>query len=191
MIFVNAIPIIFEGNPRLVWARSSEALCAPGLSHAAVLARVWPDDRTRTLVRRRISMLGRTVVVFDGRAAAHCVHPSRVVPIPDGAIVERIDDETCRVMADPLNWLPERHRQRGLAFRRSAAQVARLPRARDTEPILIEDELIGSREPLRFAFRFGPVGLVELRDAVDRMFRPESVSPALTGVHGLRADRAA
>ena len=89
--------------------------------------------------------------------------------VPVGAVeLDGSDNERCLLSVPPLTWLPTVGRRRGEDFIARSGGLG----VRTSEPrLLVEDELLGTREPLRFAFQTAPITIDVLCGAIDRLFR--------------------
>lgn len=172
MIWLDDVPVIFEGRPRIRW---DSAHAGHRMTHdhqegaGPVVGSLWPDNTTRTMLRRRLQQLGPTLVVFDIDAADVVLPAIRVPSIPDGATTRVRSDGQLTMIVQPLNWLDPITRDRGLAFLEDVRTTA--PSITGADDPFVEDDLVGSQEPLRFVGHRGPLGLDQLRRTMDHLFR--------------------
>ena len=175
MIWFDDVPVIFEGNPRIRWesTRPGHWLSGDGATPDGpqpIVGSLWPDNATRLSVRRRIKQFGPTLVVFDLDLPEIVLPPHRIPRVLDGATVRGRSDGRLTLTIDPLNWLDPINRDRGRAFLESARLSTSWSTDTGEHPIVVERDLITSREPLRFACHKGPLRLDQLRRTKERVF---------------------
>jgi len=180
IINVDGVQVIFEGIRRLRWEPQpawAHPLASMGQTRPRewIVGSVWPTKNTQALVRRQIDHGQRTVVVFDGTIPIATVSRERAPKVPVGAVeLDSLDEEKRTLFIPPLIWLSAADRARGEAFSVRAQQFADEKLAHVSSPLFIEQDLIGTREPLRFVYRAGAISIGELSDVINQMYRSES-----------------
>ena len=171
LINVDGVSVIFEGTARLRWGRGPGWL--PALSSARsllpdpVVHSVWPDVESRAAIRLRIRLNGRTVIAFGSHDMQILLSRRRVSQIPAGAFdMCHPDTAKCLLGVAPLSWLNAGDRERGLDFYARVTGLAQQSLFPGEPPILVEDNLVGAREPLRFIYRPGGMGIGQLRQVI-------------------------
>lgn len=172
---VDGALVIFEGIHRLQWRQDwHEQWPADGRcgSPERTLSSIWPDKDTGARIRRQIDQHLRVVVVLEDTTPVITLARRRVPSTPSGAIeLAGSDSTTCLLSIPPFTWLAERHRRRGEEFVDNAAQHTSPSLGRAVPDLLVEDSLIGTREPVRFIFGTAPLTFGVLRAAIDRLYR--------------------
>lgn len=188
MLWLDDVPVVFDGTARIEWvhvrpwhrlAGSDEAADLP----PAVVHGVWPDVATRAMLLRRISQLGRTLVVFDLERLELTVARHRIPRLPAGAIAADRPDGSVALAVRPIDWLGEGDRARGLSFLARARASTRLVDALDS-PVIVEHELVGGPVPLRFVCHRGPLCIDQLRRVVQQVFAGTARPAAGGSDHG-------
>lgn len=177
MILVNGVLIIDEGARRLRWqvgpTRNSHPRMVEEWNAGEVIGKTASD-----VIRRQIEHGQRTLVVLK-QDDCDVVSPNPTA-LTGGQRPGRptaTDQEPFKARLQPLSWLNPAHRSRGLAFaaecRRLTTKTARcfLP------PLLVEDELIGTGEPLRFVYRTGSIPIANhlFFDAIAGIFGTDAL----------------
>ena len=177
VFLIEEVWVIFEGRSRVRWRYEPSRMIRLGQERPEpaerVAVSVWPDQETRHTIQLGIRLMRKTLVIFDGTATEMVLSP-RQVPRPlQGLVVGHQSTGSCALSVVPLTWLPPADRQRGMEFLTSAmARSSRPVGHRTFQSMLVEDALIGSGQPLRFAFRNGPIGLDELQATIRLLFAP-------------------
>jgi hypothetical protein len=174
-INLDGVDVVFEGAHRLRWSRvpAWADLHDDGDAQGPLgklIGHVWPDRHRQPWMRRQIEHGRRTIIVLDGTAPLLSLPRGSVPAAPVGAEILSEDDEYRSMTIALLNWLGVHHRTRGFAFLADAME-----KAKGTSLPLIEDDLVGTLEPLRFVFA-GVLALGELRDLISRLYL--SAAPA-------------
>jgi hypothetical protein len=103
--------------------------------------------------------------------------------IPMGAVeLTRSDADRASLCVQPLTWLTAKDRARGEAFAAGAEELfaeSHLPAAPH-----VEDDLIGTREPLRFVYYRRSLGIDTLREVITRVFAARHSAQVLPIGHG-------
>ena len=188
-LFVDGVHVVFEGVARLHWAVGPWRLEGPNAFHRAetvvhqrVLDHVWPRREILAHVRRQIDHGRRTLVVVDGREPIVTLPRRRVPQVPFGAVDmgETVHGER-RLLIPRFNWLRDRERMRGEAFLERSTHHRTGLRA----DVVIERDLVGTREPLRFMFWAEELSLERLQRTIYHVFRPDlPLVPARQGSNG-------
>jgi len=177
MIYIDKVPVIFEGTPRLRWERVPRA----GVPWTwpmgpdpveTVLGGVWPDNRDLVTIRRLALTRGRLVIVLDGSRESISVHRHRVPRVPDEVrVTENPDTGRLLLEVHHLSWLPvATDRVRGMAFRAEAMRATEQYSGSGSPPIMLEDDLLKSTEPLRFLYRRGNINITDLRTNISCLY---------------------
>src|SRR5664279_5168193 len=180
IINVDGVQVIFEGIRRLRWEPQpawAHPLASVGQTRPRewIVGSVWPNKSTQALVRRQIDHGQRTLVVFDGTLPIATVSRERAPKVPVGAVeLDSPDDEKRTLFIPPLIWLSATDRARGEAFSARAKQFADEKLTHASTPLFIEQDLIGTREPLRFVYRLGAISIGELSDTIKQMYHSGS-----------------
>ena len=179
MLNLDGVLVIFEGlRHRLRWEHQPDWLPALELierprPECRVLGHIWPDRTAATTLRREIGHGQRAVVVLDGQSPVIDLPRSMVPRIPVGAIeVSGCNGDRASLHVQPLTWLPSRDRARGESFAAGAEELFD-DQHPPTSPH-VEEDLIGTREPLRFVYYRRAMGLDTLRDVIARVFAQHS-----------------
>lgn len=184
-MIVDEVLVVFEGSRRL---RRRPAGSSGGTAADDVtLAPVWPEPGEAARLRLWIRLGWPTLVLLDpharslatprpptGRGAGTL--PSGVVELPPDP---RDPPGHRRMAVDDLSWMSRRDRLRGACFL-AEARAAWPAVGRGVWPALVEDELIGSDQPLRFACTPTDIGYDQLRHLIGRLY---AAKPA-TGTTG-------
>ena len=172
MINVNGVVIIDESTRRLRWDHQVAKTPPPHMVEQWIIRDLWPDKSTRARLRRQIEHGQPTLVLLDREAPVVVIPRENLPTVPIGAIVTDQDDELVTLTVPLLNWLSPTGRDRGLAFATHARRIVAATARPLLPPLLVEDDLIGTNEPLRFAYRTGSIPIVNhlLFDAIDVLY---------------------
>lgn len=175
MLNLDGVLVIFEGlTHRLRWDQQPGWL--PALEvierprpECRVLGHIWPDRTAAATLRREIGHGQKTVVILDGQSPVIDLPRSMVPRIPVGAIdVSAGGGDRASLCVQPLTWLAPRDRARGESFAAGAEEL--FAEQHPPSSPHVEDDLIGTREPLRFVYYRRAMGIDTLRDVIARVF---------------------
>ena len=189
MLNLDGVLVIFEGlKHRLRWEHHPGWLPALEVIERSrpecrVLGHIWPDRTAAATLRREIGHGQKAVVVLDGQSPVIDLPRTMVPRIPMGATdVSRCNGDRASLHVQPLSWLASRDRARGEAF---ACGAEELFDERDPFPSpQVEDDLIGTRESLRFVYHRRAMGIDTLRDVIARVFTAQHSAHVLPIGHG-------
>ena len=189
MLNLDGVLVIYEGlKHRLRWEHQPGWIPALELTErptpeGRVLGHIWPSRAIQATIRREIGHGQKAVVVLDGQSPVIDLPRAMVPRIPVGATeVTGCDGERATLCVQPLSWLAPKDRARGVAFASGAANLLNEPQPPSSPHV--EDDLIGSREPLRFVFYPRPMGIDTLRDVIARVFPAQHSARVLPISHG-------
>ncbi len=182
MLNLDGVLVIYEGlKHRLRWEQQPGWFAALELTErprleSRVLGHIWPDHSVQTMIRRAIDHGQKAVVVLDGQSPIIDLPRASVPRIPTGAIdLTGSDDDRASLCIPPLTWLGPKDRARGEAFGSGAEGL--FDGQNTPSAPCVEDDLIGTREPLRFVYDRRPLGIDTLRDVIARVFTPQHSAP--------------
>ncbi|HYN71182.1 MAG TPA: hypothetical protein VES60_01680 [Nakamurella sp.] len=189
MLNLDGVLVIYEGlKHRLRWEHQPGWIPALELierprPESRVLGHIWPNRTAAAMIRREIGHGQKAVVVLDGQSPVIDL-PRAVVPrIPMGAIdLTESDGARASLCVQPLTWLAPKDRARGEAFASGAEDLFDEPHPPSSPHV--EDDLIGTREPLRFVYYRRALGIDTLRDVIARVFSAQHSAQVLPIGHG-------
>ena len=189
MLNLDGVLVIYEGlKHRLRWEHQPGWIPALELierprPESRVLGHIWPNRAVQTMIRREIGHGQKTVVVLDGQSPIIDLPRAMVPRIPTGAIeLTGSNDDRASLCVQPLIWLAPKDRARGEAFATGAEDLFDEPHPPSSPQV--EDDLIGTSEPLRFVYYRRPMGIDTLRDVIARVFTPQHSAHVLPIGHG-------
>jgi hypothetical protein len=142
-----------------------------------IVGHVWPDKPTQSRIRRQIEHGQKTIVVLDDKPPTVVVPRSSLPRVPTGAVEHSgISGDMRTLSIPPLNWLIPRDRERGEAFACRAARIVDASPQDRLPSSLVEGDLIGTGEPLRFVYCTRPIAIDSLRDVITYLFESEPVN---------------
>jgi hypothetical protein len=198
MICLDDVTVVFDGTNRLRWRSLPVATGADRCDAPLTLIGVWPDPATAAAMRLRVRLGWPTLVVLNPddrpvllphhRVAAPADRPGlvelTVEAKPDGP------DRQRQLEVIPMSWMSPRDRQRGKRFL-DATHALRATFNRGMLPVIIEDDLLGSAEPLRFACVRGKLAIDQLERLIERIYRPSPRQASVFDSRSFLTDQAA
>lgn len=176
MINLDGVRVVYEGVHRIRWVHApgwgklQEGKHLSRLS-CTVVGHVWPEMAIQATLRRQIEHGQRTVVVVDGRAPIVELHGDRLPSIPVGAeLVEAVKEGHKAIFIPPFTWLSPGSRRRGEAFVSRVSTVEGRPAGQLRTHQFVEEELIGTGEPLRFVYSERALYVSELRQLIRKLY---------------------
>ena len=187
MLNLDGVLVIFEGlKHRLRWEHQPGWIPALELierprPESRVLGHIWPNRAVKATIRR--DRHGQKAVVIHDDHSPDRSALNQVPRIPTGAIeLTGSDDDRASLCVQPLTWLAPKDRARGEAFASGAEDL--FDEQHSPSSPHVEDDLIGTREPLRFVYYRRPLGIDTLRDVIARVFTPQQSAQVLPIGHG-------
>jgi len=191
MVKLDGVLVIYEGlKHRLRWEHQPGWIPALELierprPESRVLSHIWPTHTVQAKIRREIGHGQKAVVVLDGQPPWIELPRAMVPRIPEGAVdVTGSDGDRASLSVQPLTWLAPKDRARGEAFASVAGDL--FDETHPPSSPHVEDELIGTREPLRFVYYRRAMGIDTLRDVIARVFTAQHSAQVVPIGHGLR-----
>ena len=192
MLNLDGVLVIFEGlKHRLRWEHHPGWLPAIEVierprPESRVLGHIWPDRTAAGSLRREIGHGQQAVVVLDGQSPVIDLPRTMVPRIPMGAVeVSGCNADRASLRVQPLAWLASRDRARGEAFASGVEEL--FDEQHPPSSPHVEDDLIGTREPLRFVYHRRAMGIDTLRDVIARVFTAQQSAHMLPIGHGHHA----
>ena len=191
MLNLDGVLVIYEGlKHRLRWEHQPGWIPALELSErprseSRVLGHIWPNRTAAATIRREIGHGQKAVVVLDGQSPVIDLPRAMVPRIPMGAVdLTGSDGDRASLCVQPLTWLAPKDRARGEAFASGAEDLFDEQHPQSSPHV--EDDLIGTREPLRFVYYRRAMGIDTLRDVIARVFTAQHTAQVVPIGHGLR-----
>lgn len=169
--------VINEDDRRLRWEHERQGHPSPRLIEQWVIGDLWPSRATRAYIRRQLDLGQRALIILQQEEFSVVLPREHVPSVPIGVTVTDDDPEgdLLTMTVPALNWLTHSLRARGLTFIRQARQIAEGTPSAFLPPLLIENELIGSKESVRFAYQTGSTHSLRLpfvMDTISAIFAP-------------------
>ena len=189
MLNLDGVLVIYEGlKHRLRWEHQPGWIPALELSErprpeSRVLGHIWPNRTAAATIRREIGHGQKAVVVLDGQSPVIDLPRAMVPRIPVGAVdLTGSDGDRASLCVQPLTWLAPKDRARGEAFASGAEDL--FDEQHPPSSPHVEDDLIGTREPLRFVYYQRAMGIDTLRETIARVFTAQRSAQVLPIGHG-------
>lgn len=201
MICLGDVTVVFDGSSRLCWDRRPRQ-AAPGDDRHAppTLLGVWPEPGPAAALRLRVRLGWPTVVVLDPYdRPVQLPHHRVAVPTdqPSGLVELTVEpdrdgpDRQRRLAVTPMSWMSPRDRLRGERFLDATRGLGARTLSRGVWPVVIEDDLVGGSEPLRFVCVRGSLALDQLERLIERIYHPSARQASVFESRSRRADLAA